>query len=153
MNPNLAGYLLGRQMAWLIMERACSGLGRQHLWAEGERGRNGSTAHIVLSDVLREHGNGCGHKAWKLKVSRWQTAPFDCRWQCNQVFREMACLHLFHQQEQLLWNTGLSHLFYPQYKTWLELTGVWHFWPLAGQYNIKWGWKKVEVEVEDCDPL
>lgn len=66
-DPNLADGLPGRQMARVLMKSAwepATFVGR------GERGRRESRTRIALFDVLRDHGNGCGHKTSKRESAK-----------------------------------------------------------------------------------
>lgn len=87
-DPNLADDLPGRQMARVLMKSAWN---QQHLWAEGSEAEE--KAELVLRCLMcwETMGMDVVIKPRSVKVPRWQTAPFECRWHCNQAFREMAC--------------------------------------------------------------
>lgn len=73
------------------MKRAWSDLGQPHLWAEGSEAEK--EAELILCRLMcwETMGMDVVIKPRGVKVSRWQTAPFECRWHCNQAFREMPC--------------------------------------------------------------
>lgn len=87
-DPNLADDLPGRQMARVLMK---NGWNLQHLWAEGSEAEE--EAELILCCLMcwETMGMDVVIKPPSVKVPRWQTAPFECRWHCNQAFREMAC--------------------------------------------------------------
>lgn len=73
------------------MKRAWSDLGQQHLWAEGSEAQK--EAELILCHLMcwETMGMDVVIKPRGVKVSRWQTAPFECRWHCDQAFTEMPC--------------------------------------------------------------